>query len=493
MFSNTAYEALYQYLGLELHSRFIEVITSQKVFLATIAMIFGVMFFLTTVQFFSRYLPGALIAKRHVPLSKYVKMVALLFLSLSILKVGSTTGVRNFRGDSWYRNPYIHGQMKEVQPQYRVSLIFDIMSRTAEETAALLARVIDDLFQSTNSQLNAPNFFFKALMYGAANTIEDPDLKRSIRTYTDECFDRLLPLMADLKKENKLDGFFADSAAADIRLSQLTIQTPDRTPYSCLDLKNDVRNRLKDYALSRPGVGRNLDTYLKNNPGLNSVSFQNYEISNFLVNEYHSQHEGGLGLQKGAAIPTTGGHIIQAFNRLTGFDGLLSLFSGGDLQGAWVSASRSQEFSENLARAPHVAGFIKMFLIAAFPWLIFFVVAGHWRVLIQWWLIYFSVLLWTPIWALLYHVMSSIALSAETLQAFGKLNDGISLYSAQLVSSRIYHLFAVYSWLQLLTGTAFTGMLLYFIRPALSDTEHDSSPELMEAASGAVKAAGSLL
>ena len=493
MFSNTAYEALYQYLGLELHSRFIEVITSQKVFLATIAMIFGVMFFLTTVQFFSRYLPGALIAKRHVPLSKYVKMVALLFLSLSILKVGSTTGVRNFRGDSWYRNPYIHGQMKEVQPQYRVSLIFDIMSRTAEETAALLARVIDDLFQSTNSQLNAPNFFFKALMYGAANTIEDPDLKRSIRTYTDECFDRLLPLMADLKKENKLDGFFADSAAADIRLSQLTIQTPDRTPYSCLDLKNDVRNRLKDYALSRPGVGRNLDTYLKNNPGLNSVSFQNYEISNFLVNEYHSQHEGGLGLQKGAAIPTTGGHIIQAFNRLTGFDGLLSLFSGGDLQGAWVSASRSQEFSENLARAPHVAGFIKMFLIAAFPWLIFFVVAGHWRVLIQWWLIYFSVLLWTPIWALLYHVMSSIALSAETLQAFGKLNDGISLYSAQLVSSRIYHLFAVYSWLQLLTGTAFTGMLLYFIRPALSDTEHDSSPELMEAASGAVNAAGSLL
>lgn len=493
MFSNTAYEAMYQYLGLELHSRFIEVITSQKVFLATIVMIFGIMFFLTTLQFFSRYMPGALIARKHVPLSKYVKMVALLFLSISILKVESSTGVKNFKGESWYRNPYIHGQMKELQPQYRVSFVFDIMSRTAEEISALLAKVIDDLFQSTNSQLEAPNFFFKALMYGAANTIEDPDLKRSIHTYTDECFDRMIPMMADLKKENKLDGFFQDSAAADMRLSQLTIETPDRTPYTCLDLKNDVRNRLKDYALSRPAIGKNLSTYLKNNAGLDTATFENYEISNFLINEYHGQHEVGVGLQKGAEIPTTGGRIVQYINRLTGFDGLLSLFSGGSLQGAWVSASRSQDFSENLARAPHVAGFIKMFLIALFPWLIFFVVAGKWRILLQWWLVYFSVLLWTPIWTLLYHVMSSIALSAETLEAFGKLNDGISLYSAQLISSRIYHLFAVYSWLQLLTGTAFTGMLLYFIRPALSDTETDSSPEVMEGASKAAKAVGGLL
>ena len=244
-------------------------------------------------------------------------------------------------------------------------------------------------------------------------------------------------------------------------------------------------------------MGKNLDTYLKNNSGMTAASFQNYEISNFLVNEYHAQNEAGLGIQKGSQIPSTGGRVVQYFNRLFGFDGILSLFSGGDLQGAWVSAGRSQEFSENLARAPHVAGFIKMFLIAAFPWLIFFVVAGHWRVLIQWWLIYFSVLLWTPIWTLLYHVMTSIALSADTLAAFGKLNDGISLYSAQLVSSRIYHLFAVYSWLQLLTGTAFTGMLLFFIKPALRDTESDSSPEMMDGAgkvaSGAAKAVGGLL
>lgn len=490
MFSNTAYEAMYQYLGLELHSRFIEVITSQKVFLGMIVMIFGFMFFLTAVQFFSKYLPGAIVSRRHVPLSRFFCIVCLLFFSISILKMGSSTGVRRFNGESWHQNPYIHGQMKQVSPQYRVSFVFDLMSRSAEEIAALLAHVIDGLFQTTHSQLEAPNFFFKAIMYGAARTIEDQDLKRSIHAYTDECFDRILPLVGELRGQNKLDGFFADSAIVDRRLSELVIETPERTPYTCLDLKNDVQGRLKEYALSRPGIGRSLDAYMHGNAALNHGSWENLQVSNFLVNEYEATHEGLAGVQKGSQLPTVGGRIIQYFNRLTGFDGQLSLFSGGTLSGAWVAATRSQEFSENLARAPHVAGFIKMLLIASFPWLLFIVVAGYWRVLLYWWLTYFSVLLWTPIWTLLYHVMTSIALSAEVLEAFGKFNDGVSLYSAQLISSRIYHLFAVYSWLQLLTGTLFTGMMMYFLRPALTDTESDSAPDAAPAITdGASKAA----
>ncbi len=87
---------------------------------------------------------------------------------------------------------------------------------------------------------------------------------------------------------------------------------------------------------------------------------------------------------------------------------------------------------------------------------------------------------------------------ADVLEAFGRLNDGVSLYSAQLVTTRLYHLFAVYSWLQLLTGTAFTGVLMFFIRPALSDTETDAAPDaaptIMEGASKATtKVAGAFV
>jgi hypothetical protein len=131
-----------------------------------------------------------------------------------------------------------------------------------------------------------------------------------------------------------------------------------------------------------------------------------------------------------------------------------------------------------------------MLIIASFPWLVFFVVAGYWRVLFYWFLMYLSVLLWTPIWTLLYHIMVGISQSSDVMAAFGELSDGISLYSAELVTSRIYHLYAVYSWLQILTGTLFTGMLLYFVRPALQDSQEEKAPEFVD---GAAKVAGAVL
>ena len=430
------------YLGLSFHSQFVEVITSQKVFLGLVVLIFGATFFLTTAQFFSRYIPGVIVTRKNIPLSRFVRIIFFLFLGISILKIGSTTGVKRFDGESWHDNPYIHGQLRPVEPQYQVSLLFDLMSRSAEEAAAVIARVVDDLFETANSQLQAPNFFFKAIMYGAANTIEDKGLRDTIHTYTNECFDRVLPLIQESAKQNKIDGFFADNTDFDRRLSSLPIETGNRVSYTCLDLKNELRGELKAYSQRRPGIRNNLDL-VKGSTGVNSTSFENYQISNFLINNYHSEHEGFFGIQKGSEMPSSAGRIVQYFNRLTSFDGILSVFSNGQLQGAWSAATRSQEFSDNLARAPHIAGFIKMFLVGMFPFLLFFVVAGHWRVLTYWWLMYFSVLLWTPIWALLYHIMTSIALSADTMEAFGKLNDGISLYGAELISSRFYHLFAV--------------------------------------------------
>ena len=63
MFSNTAYEALYQYLGLELHAQFIQAITSEVFFKAVVLIIFGVIFLITTIKFFSRYMPNTLVSK----------------------------------------------------------------------------------------------------------------------------------------------------------------------------------------------------------------------------------------------------------------------------------------------------------------------------------------------------------------------------------------------------------------------------------------------
>ena len=80
MFSNTAYEALYQYLGLAIHGQFIEAITSEIFFKAMVLIIFGGIFFITVIKFFSRYMPSALVARKHIPLSNFAKIIFCLFM-----------------------------------------------------------------------------------------------------------------------------------------------------------------------------------------------------------------------------------------------------------------------------------------------------------------------------------------------------------------------------------------------------------------------------
>jgi hypothetical protein len=504
MFSNTAYEAMYQYIGLSLHEKFIEVITSQSVFRGILILTFGILFFLTTLQFFSRYLPGALIQRRSVPLSKYVKIVLWLFIGISLLRVGGTSSVKKFNGESWHTNRYIKVHMVQPEHTYKVSFIFELLSGTAEEISALISRVIDKVFASANSQLDTPDFFFKAIMMAGASTVDDPKLNQMLKFYTNECFDRLLPHVKQAAKDKRLDGIFAKSPEFDHLLSDIMLETPDKKFYSCLDLKNQVRTGLWDYQKKKVSEDRfsllEVAQYgfkASFMQKLTPESLQNLVTSSRLANFYLDQHEGPLGIQKGSMIPTPTGVAGQYLNRLFGWDGFLGFFGGEKFQGAALAASRAKEFSENLARAPHLAGFIKMLIIASFPWLVFFVVAGYWRVLFYWFLMYLSVLLWTPIWTLLYHIMVGITQSADVLQAFDQLGDGLSMYGAELVTSRIYHLYAVYSWLQILTGTLFTGMLFFFIRPALQDTKQESAPEFIGEAADkgmtATKVAGAVL
>lgn len=491
MFTNTAYEALYQYIGLQLHSRFIEIITSQQVFSAVVLLIFGVMFFMTTARFFSRHLPGALVQRRSVPLSRYVRIVFFLFLGMSLLKIGANTSVKSFTGQSWHSNSYVKANAGDLREEYRVSFLFDLMSRSAEEIAALLSRVVDGVFAKTNSQLEAPNFFYKAVALAGASTITDPGLKESIEVYTDACIDKVLPLVGTEAARDKLDGFFSSQDGRDIdrQLAMIDISKAPTRPYTCLDAKTEVRNRLVAYTREN---SKEFDSVLRTYPGVVSAqTFENMTVANSLANLYIEKSETFGGIQKGAQPPGGAGRIFQYLNRFTNWDGRVSLL-GREYQGAVLAAERAQEFSENLSRAPHVAGFIKMALIAIFPWLVFLLVAGHWRVLAYWYTSYVSVLLWTPIWTLLYHVVTGISLSTEAMAALGRLSDGVSLYSAELVSSRMNYMFAVYSWLQLLVGVGFSGTVLWILRPVIADHQGEESPEFIDNTASTVKTTASL-
>jgi hypothetical protein len=80
------------------------------------------------------------------------------------------------------------------------------------------------------------------------------------------------------------------------------------------------------------------------------------------------------------------------------------------------------------------------------------------------------------------------------MESFGKLTDGVSLYAASLISSRLYQAFAVYSYLQLLIGPLFTGMMINCMRPILNDSEVERLPDgISTAGKLGAKAAGEFL
>lgn len=494
MFSNTAYEALYQILGLELHAKLIEVITSESAFKGLLLLIFGAGFFMTAVKFISRYVPGSLVERRHLPLSKFVKIVACLFLGLAILRVGTTAQVSDYQGKNWADNPYVQGHFQGVQGQYRVSVVFQLISHTAEELTSLLARVIDQVFSVGNSQLTAPNLFYKAIMYAGATSIEDPELRDQLQFYSDACFSKVIPFVDQFKKQAAVDGMFKAGQKIDQALADVTIELGNGKQTNCLEIKESTVQKLSQYATEKTGnvasqIPWGAAMAMSQGAKVDPADYKNYAVSSALVNYYSDQREGRLGIQKGSELPSGAGSFFQTMNRVFSWDGLLGLFGQRDAQGAAEAAKRSQEFSEHLARAPHVAGFVRMILIAIFPCLIFFVVAGHYRVLIVWFWIYFSVLLWTPLWTLLYHIMLGIALSADVMSAFGDLKDGVSLYSASLVNHRLYYMYSIYSWVQLLVATLTTGSAFMFLKPMLSEGQAEAKPDFLEPVSGAVPGA----
>lgn len=481
-------------MGLRFQEEVTHWITSQVIFRAMIVIIFAVAFFAFLMQFASRYLPIFFTARR-ASIGKVVMLTFSLCFGISLLKAGTGITPGNMSGASWAQNPYIVSQTPSVQDQYQVSLIFRLLSGLAEELSRGLSFVVDATFSRTNPQSTAPNFFYKAMLGAASDTIDDPSVKSAINYYTDECLSKVLPQFDQNADGGFLDRYFSREGGADQRLAQIPLGSG---PYSnCLELKRGMNQSLSDYAKSHSSVyeravaeGSAIDKFWR---GFGQ-NYDNWVTSNLLVNHYLEEQEGSLGLQKGTELPGTGGRVVQYIERFFSVDGLLSILGRRDLKGASIAAQRSIELSDYLARAPHVAGFLKMLLIGLFPVLVFFLAAGKWKPLVWWWLTYLSICLWAPLWSLLYHVVTTLALNLETLEAFGKLSDGVSLYAAALVSSRLYQAFAVYSWLQLLIGPTLTGSLLMFARPLLSDSAPDAMPEGIQTGVGvATKAAGVML
>ena len=483
MFSSTAYEAFYSYIGLYLHSASIKIITSHEILIALLLLILGCSFMLGAWRHFSKYMPGFMGRGRSVGPAFFFKIMACFLIGVSLLRVGSDESVKLPSRKSWSNNSYIQSRMPSVYDRYEVSFLFSLLVRSAEELARLGDQIVDHLFKRTNSELEAPSAFYRAVIFAGSQTIDDPSLRDLVDVYSRNCFDTALIAMAK-GSDRKIDEFFRSGGAIDAELDLIPLTDDKGRKYSCLDLKDQVRHGLESWSYSK---GAGFLKFYSGRVDIPGASFdetqRNMIVSNALVNHYLSKNENWVGTSHGAAVEGTFAKSLMWIDRLFSWDGFLSLIGQKDQVGAVLTAKRASQFSEYLQRAPHLKGLVKLFLIAIFPWLVFFVVAGRWKVLVSWFALYTSVLLWSPIWTLLYHLMTSIALSTDLLAEFGRLNDGISLYSSQLIKAKIYQFYAIYSWLQLIVGPLPTVVLAYgMVSSVLKDSEPEQAPAAAQGA-----------
>lgn len=493
MFSNTAYEALYKYLGLMFHSGSIEIITSEPFFKGLLLLLFGGLFLLTAWKFSARHVMGNLVKRYNVPVSQFVKIILCLVLGISILRIGTDSQVKSFDGAAWSENQYVKTKFSDVKRDYKVSFVFDLLSRTAEELSRYVAYAGEYIFGGKEgSYLNGPHGYAKAIMLAGSSTINDPKIREQVDAYTRNCVMRVLGSVKKADEQlTNLSGLYNGNSWINSMLDKIVLRKDEiGRDYTCLNLKNSVRSNLKAYTgriKFYPSAGITIDTQTR-------VSTENAAMSSMLNNYYKEQRETYWGIHKGSEVPGTTGTVFQYLNKVTSWDAILSIFSIGEashLHGASEAATRAKEFSEMLSRAPHIKGIVQMILIGIFPWLIFFVVLGRWKILMGWFWLYLSVCMWTPIWTIMYHVMNHISGTADLLKSYGTLSDGISLYSADLIMDRIYYSYSVFTMAQTMVPVFTTGLVLYFLRPMLFETKEEDRPEFIDdAKQGASTVAG---
>src|SRR5690242_4943790 len=107
--------------------------------------------------------------------------------------------------------------------------------------------------------MTAPNFFFKAMLGAASDTIDDPALKSTIDLYTDECLTKALPQFNPSTDDRFLDRYFSLDSEADRKLAQISIGAGTYGPgYNCLALKQHVNKSLQNYAHNRSSLYQNV-------------------------------------------------------------------------------------------------------------------------------------------------------------------------------------------------------------------------------------------
>ena len=77
-------------------------------------------------------------------------------------------------------------------------------------------------------------------------------------------------------------------------------------------------------------------------------------------------------------------------------------------------------------------------------------------------------------------MITHIALTTEVLANYEGLRDGFSIYGSEIINSRMYFAYSVYSWVQLVVSPLPTIIVAGSLRGMLSRPNEDNAPSLVK-------------
>ncbi len=441
MTTATLTEALYLGQGLKLHSNFLDFINRGGVH--ALALLFGVMFMVTTIRYFSRYFPGNA-GFKNSGLFDYVKIFFAMVIGMSILKANTSVSVRNFSGEEWAKNPRFVSVKggKEVKS----SFLFYLLGGTASGVATKIEENIDR-FVGKQAQTRRPNEMIRLVVNSSLAQIGDDDLRAKSHLLFDEC--------SNIEGVELLRQRARISSASEKKLRAIEFQTNQGVDYNCLSLLQEVRAGVAAEAKEKNERLYNQATTVSSGGPHGMVHIQDPDVigNAMLINLLNTR------APKQDLAPSPGGGIGSAI-----VHHVMRFFSSGpDTKANEAMRKKAKEYESAERLAPHFIGFVKMILIALFPFLVFPLVLGHWRIMALWSLAFFSVCMWSPIWTLMHHCfveVSQMTSYFKTAQHSALLQDE--------VASELVSMYIVFVSLQLAVAPAFSFFFLSSLKPLLA-------------------------
>ncbi|MBI2601900.1 MAG: hypothetical protein HYW48_02490 [Deltaproteobacteria bacterium] len=479
MFAVDSTEAIYRFIGIKTQEGVIVLLTHHWVFAAVV--LFVIAWRLLRTGYFLPFRDGSfslfVSPNRTLSVSQLIISLCVSLLLLSALKPLRILTIENFAGQNWSQHPLAGKRLTEATP--KANTLFSYLAGGAEELAHLSHRLFNSMFAGGQANMESPRWLFKAMIQASAVHIDQPELLDEVEAYGEACLEPVIESLGTsdfwLKEE--------EHRSSEVWNKFATIH-PFGGSRTCVDLREELAHHLLRWAATHPGTAH---VFHWQPSGITELmpEFKSYDwmVNTFAANALRNH----IAAMEGHALSPfhnpeganfdNGSGVWRVIRKIFSVETWERFFFGNASGGSLSAANAAEELSRVLKVAPEVKGRILFFLIAAFPFFLFWAaLRGVFGPLFFWTLMYFSIAMWEPLWSLSYNVLLAQMNAHKYLSALAELNDAISITAAETLRLRFNRAIEAYVFTQFGIATLVTSFAFWMGKGWLQQGANEGLP-----------------